>query len=164
MQVIHIGNPILRKIAEPIENFDAELSSFVEELTKTMYEEDGVGLAAPQVAVSKRLFVFDDGSGPRVMINPEILEKSIEQISMEEGCLSVPGIYADITRPAWVKIRYQDVEGQIHEELFEGYSGRIVQHEYDHLEGILFIDYLSPAKKALLRPKLNNIMKGKVSK
>ena len=164
MQVIYIGNPILREISKPVESFDSELRRFVEELTRTMYEDDGVGLAAPQVAVSKRLFVFDDGSGPRVIINPEILEKGTEKVSIEEGCLSIPGIYANVIRPSWVKMLFQDIKGETHEELFEGYAGRIVQHEYDHLDGILFIDYLSPAKKALLRPKLNSIIKGKVAK
>lgn len=164
MQIIYIGNPILREVSKPVEKFDEELGAFVEELTKTMYEEDGVGLAAPQVAVSKRLFVFDDGSGPRVIINPEIIEKGIEEVTMEEGCLSIPGIYANITRPSWVKMRFQDVKGEVNEEVFEGYAGRIVQHEYDHLEGVLFVDYLSPAKKALLRPKLNNIIKGKLAR
>lgn len=162
MHIVYIGNPVLREKSETVKDFDDNLKTFVKELTSIMYREDGVGLAAPQVAVLKRLFVFDDGSGPKVIINPEILEKSKELVIMEEGCLSIPGIYADLQRPEWVKMRYQDIDGNIHEELFDGYAGRIVQHEHDHLNGVLFIDYLSPAKKMMIRPRLREIMKGKI--
>jgi peptide deformylase len=162
MKVIYIGNPLLRLIAKKIEVFDEKLREFVEELSKTMYVEDGVGLAAPQVGISKRIFVYDAGEGIRVVINPEFLWKSEETVKMEEGCLSIPGIYADLFRPSRVRLRYQDVEGNFHEEELSEYAARIVQHEADHLDGVLFVDHLSAAKRALLKSKLNQIMREKV--
>jgi len=162
MKVIYIGNPLLRLVSKKIEVFDEKLREFVEELSKAMYVEDGVGLAAPQVGVSKRIFVYDAGEGIRVVINPEFLWKSEETVQMEEGCLSIPGIYADLFRPSSVKLRYQDVEGNFHEEELSEYAARIVQHEADHLEGVLFVDHLSSAKRALLKSKLNQIMREKV--
>ncbi|HOY26792.1 MAG TPA: peptide deformylase, partial [Mesotoga sp.] len=161
-KVIYIGNPLLRLVSKKIEVFDEKLREFVEELSKAMYVEDGVGLAAPQVGVSKRIFVYDAGEGIRVVINPEFLWKSEETVQMEEGCLSIPGIYADLFRPSSVKLRYQDVEGNFHEEELSEYAARIVQHEADHLEGVLFVDHLSSAKRALLKSKLNQIMREKV--
>ncbi|NLX34027.1 MAG: peptide deformylase [Thermotogaceae bacterium] len=160
--MIYIGNPLLRLVSKKIEVFDEKLREFVEELSKAMYVEDGVGLAAPQVGVSKRIFVYDAGEGIRVVINPEFLWKSEETVQMEEGCLSIPGIYADLFRPSSVKLRYQDVEGNFHEEELSEYAARIVQHEADHLEGVLFVDHLSSAKRALLKSKLNQIMREKV--
>ncbi|MDD4479148.1 MAG: peptide deformylase [Mesotoga sp.] len=162
VKVIYIGNPLLRLVSKKIEVFDEKLREFVEELSKAMYVEDGVGLAAPQVGVSKRIFVYDAGEGIRVVINPEFLWKSEETVQMEEGCLSIPGIYADLFRPSSVKLRYQDVEGNFHEEELSEYAARIVQHEADHLEGVLFVDHLSSAKRALLKSKLNQIMREKV--
>ena len=160
MRIIYVGNPILRKRSAKITDFDDDLKEFVERLTEVMYTEDGVGLAAPQVGVLKRVIVFDDGSGSKVMINPVIVSSGNDTVVMEEGCLSVPGIYADISRPASVNVRYQDIDGRVVEELLEGYAARIVQHETDHLDGRLFIDYLSSAKKIALRPQLVEIMKG----
>ena len=162
MKVIYIGNPLLRLVSKKIEVFDEKLREFVEELSKAMYVEVGVGLAAPQVGVSKRIFVYDAGEGIRVVINPEFLWKSEETVQMEEGCLSIPGIYADLFRPSSVKLRYQDVEGNFHEEELSEYAARIDQHEADHLEGVLFVDHLSSAKRALLKSKLNQIMREKV--
>ncbi|KUK67818.1 MAG: Peptide deformylase [Mesotoga infera] len=159
MKVIYIGNPILRNVSESVKVFDDDLRAFVKELSKTMYVEDGVGLAAPQVAVSRRIFVYDPGDGLRVVINPEILSRSDETVKMEEGCLSIPGIYADIYRPSTVRIHYRDEYGQHHEEDLTDYPARIVQHESDHLEGVLFVDYLSASKRAVLKPKLNQIIK-----
>jgi peptide deformylase len=159
MKVIYVGNPVLRLVSEEIEVFDAELKDFVQELVKTMYTEDGVGLAAPQIGVSRRVFVYDAGFGIQIVINPEFLWLSEEKVKMEEGCLSVPGIYADVLRPARVKLRYRDLEGNHHEEELEGYPARIVQHEADHLDGVLFIDHLAPARRALLKPRLSQIMK-----
>lgn len=159
MNIIYLGNPLLREHSVEVTEFDQNFKEFIKELSKTMYVEDGVGLAAPQVGVLKRVFVFDDGSGLRVMVNPVILEKSVEEVKLEEGCLSVPGVYADVIRPQWVKMRYQDIDGNIQEELLDDYAGRIVQHEGDHLDGILFIDHISPTKKTLLRSKLAKIIK-----
>jgi len=160
--VIYIGNPILRDVSEKVEVFDDELRQFVKELSRTMYVEDGVGLAAPQVAISQRLFVYDPGDGLRVVVNPEILFRSDEKVKIEEGCLSIPGIYADVVRPASVRIRYQDEYGHYHEDDLTDYPARIVQHETDHLDGILFVDYLSSAKRAILKPKLDQIIKESV--
>lgn len=159
MNIICLGNPLLREHSVEVTEFDQQFKDFIKELAKTMYVEDGVGLAAPQVGVLKRVFVFDDGSGLRVMVNPVILEISEEKVKLEEGCLSVPGIYADVIRPKAVKMRYQDIDGNVHEEQIDEYAGRIVQHEGDHLDGVLFIDHISPTKKTLLRSKLAKIMK-----
>lgn len=162
MKIIYIGNPILRLVSEKVVTFDEELREFIQELGKTMYVEDGVGLAAPQVGISRRIFVYDAGEGMKIVINPVFLQKSEEQIKMEEGCLSVPGVYADVLRPSSVKLGYNDILGNYHEEELEGYAARIVQHESDHLEGVLFVDHLSIAKRTLLKPKLNQIAKESV--
>ncbi len=127
-----------------------------------MYRDDGVGLAAPQVDKSIRVFVYDDGNGLNVVINPEILKRSENKLKMEEGCLSVPGIYADIFRSQSIKVKYFDIEGKKHQKGLIVYEARIFQHEFDHLEGVLFIDYLSTAKKAILRSKINKIKKGEI--
>ena len=111
------------------------------------------------MGVLKRVFAFDDGYGLRIIVNPVILDKGEELVKLEEGCLSIPGIYADVIRPKWVLMRYQDINGETHEEKFDEYAGRIVQHEGDHLDGVLFIDHSSPAKKTLIRQKLARIMK-----
>jgi peptide deformylase len=137
-----------------------------------MYYSDGVGLAAPQVGLSIRLFIVDASSGAdeepelkdfkKVFINPEIIEITGDEWIMNEGCLSLPEIREDVLRPDKVRIKYFDENFVEHEEEFKGFAGRVVQHEYDHLDGILFIDYLSPLRKRLLKSKLNNIARGKV--
>jgi len=162
VNVIYLGNPTLRKKAKRVEKFDEELKKFIEELTKVMYRDDGVGLAAPQVDESIRVFVYDDGNGLNVVINPEILKRSENKVKMEEGCLSVPGIYADVFRAQSVEVKYFDIEGKEHHKELSDYEARIFQHEFDHLEGVLFIDYLSTAKKAILRSRINKIKKGEV--
>ncbi len=139
---------------------------------ETMYYSDGAGLAAPQVGLSLRIFVADASAAAdenpeyknfkKVFINPEIIETFGEEWIMNEGCLSLPEIREDIKRPDKVRIRYVDENFEAHDDVFEGYPGRIIQHEYDHLEGILFIDRLSPLKKRLLKSKLRNIALGKV--
>lgn len=162
MKVIYLGNPILRKKAKEIEKYDEKLKKFAEEMAKVMYRDDGVGLAAPQVSESVRMFVFDAGEGLNTVINPEILKRNEKKVKMEEGCLSIPGIYADVFRPEEVEVKYFDVAGKECHKVLTGYAARVFQHEFDHLEGILFIDYLSTAKKAVLRSKLNKIKKGEV--
>ena len=162
---IHIyGDPVLRKKAEPITNFDTELDSFATDMVETMLVEDGIGLAAPQVGVSKRLIVIgmpvDDDPDNRkifVMINPEILEYGEEEVTAEEGCLSLPDIQEEVTRPNFLKVRFQDLKGETHEFEAEGYFTRVIQHEMDHLDGVLFIDHLSPLKKTMLRSKLKRL-------
>jgi peptide deformylase len=137
-----------------------------------MYYSDGVGLAAPQIGKSIRLFLIDASSGAeeepelegfkKVFINAEIIETSGEEWVMNEGCLSLPEIREDVTRKDEVRIRYFDENFVEHEETFKGFAGRVIQHEYDHLEGALFIDYLSPLRKRLLKKRLNAIATGKV--
>lgn len=167
------GDPMLRKKAEPIDKNYEGLQELIENMWETMYYSDGVGLAAPQIGKAIRIFVIDASSGAdeepelkdfkKVFINPEILEISGDKWVMNEGCLSLPEIREDVTRPDKVRIRYVDENFEPHEEVYTGYAGRIIQHEYDHLEGILFIDYLSPLRKRLLKSKLGNIARGKVT-
>jgi len=165
------GDPLLRKKANNIENND-ETKEIIQNMWETMYHSDGVGLAAPQVGKSIRIFIVDATSGAdeepelkdfkKVFINPEIIEISGEEWLMNEGCLSLPEIREDVSRPDRVRIKYLDENFDEREEEFTGYAGRIIQHEYDHLEGTLFIDYLSPLRKRLLKGKLTAIAKGKV--
>ena len=167
------GDPLLRKKAKPVEKNDDELKEIIENMWETMYYSDGVGLAAPQVGKSIRIFLIDASSGAdeepelkdfkKVFINPEIVETSGDNWVMNEGCLSLPEIREDVTRPDEVRIKYLDENFEEHEEVFKGFAGRIIQHEYDHLEGVLFVDYLSPLRKRLLKGKLNNIARGKVT-
>lgn len=166
------GDSVLRKKAQEIDKDFPNLEEIVENMWETMYYSDGVGLAAPQIGMSIRIFVIDASSGAdeepglkdfkKVFINPEIIEKKGDEWAMNEGCLSLPEIREDVTRPEEVTIRYFDENFVEHTETFKGFAGRIIQHEYDHLEGILFIDYLSPLRKRLLKSKLLNISKGKV--
>lgn len=166
------GDPILRKRAQEIDEKLEDLPEIIENMWETMYYSDGVGLAAPQVGMSIRLFLVDASSGAdeepelkdfkKVFINPEIIEIKGEEWVFNEGCLSLPEIREDVTRPNEVRLRYFDENFVEHEEVFKGFAGRVIQHEYDHLEGKLFIDYLSPLKKRLLKGKLSNIAHGKV--
>ena len=166
------GDPILRKKAKKIEKDHENLNEILENMWETMYYSDGVGLAAPQVGLSIRLFLIDASSGAdeepeladfkKVFINPEIVETLGDEWVMNEGCLSLPEIREDVVRKDIVKLRYFDENFNEHIEEFKGFAGRVIQHEYDHLEGKLFIDYLSPLRKRLLKGKLQNISKGKV--
>jgi len=169
------GSPILRKKAVNVdlENINKEeLKKFIDSMFETMYASDGVGLAAPQVGESIRIFVVDasemDKNDPelqnfkKIFINPIILKKYGEHKIFNEGCLSLPGIREDITRPESITIRYYDENFELQEEDFSGIKSRIIQHEYDHLEGILFIDHVSPLKRKLLQSKLNKITKGQI--
>ncbi|MFN4199754.1 peptide deformylase [Fervidobacterium gondwanense] len=157
MKVRVLGDPVLRKKAVPVTDF-ASVRAILEEFKMTMYSEDGVGLAAPQVGISQRFFGMDDGSGFKMIVNPEIIEHSDEKEFGEEGCLSVPGVFADVARYKWVRVRYQDEHGSYHEELLEGYPARIFQHEYDHLDGVLFIDHLDSKTRVALSQQLKKIM------
>lgn len=167
------GEPLLRKVAEPIaKNMDG-LQQLIDDMFETMYHSDGVGLAAPQIGKSLRIFVIDASSAAdddepelegfkKAFINPEILERRGDEWVMNEGCLSLPEIREDVSRPEFVKIRYVDENFVEHVEEYGGFAARVIQHEYDHLEGILFIDYLSPLRKRMLKGKLTAISKGKV--
>ncbi len=166
------GDPLLRRTAKEIDKDDPQLKEIIENMWETMYYSDGVGLAAPQVGKSIRLFIVDASSGAdeepelkdfkKVFINPTILETDGEEWIMNEGCLSLPDIREDVSRPDEVTINYFDEDFNEHEETFKGFAGRVIQHEYDHLEGVLFIDHLSALRKRLLKGKLQNIAKGKV--
>lgn len=141
------GDPVLRTTANPIEDFDRSLARLVEDMLETMYESSGVGLAAPQVGVARRLFVFDDGqTGPGALVNPELSDFEGEQDG-EEGCLSLPGIFFDLRRALAVTARGLDPTGKHVEIRGEGLLARIFQHEVDHLNGKLFIDHLPPEQR-----------------
>lgn len=147
------GDPVLRTPTKPVERIDDRIRKLVEDMIETMYAAPGVGLAAPQVGVSRRVAVFDaqDGLGARVMINPVLVETGGEDWVYEEGCLSVPGHYWEITRPGFARVEALDLEGRRVEYAGEELMGRVLQHELDHLDGVLLIQRLSrrERKKAL---------------
>jgi peptide deformylase len=148
MQIVTLGNGVLRANAEEIKNIDGRTAKTAAEMLKIMEEAKGIGLAAPQVGISERLFVCRAGDDvPRVFINPEIIELAEENSKFEEGCLSLPGIYADVTRPAAVRIRAWNEKGKSFTIDAEGLLARVIQHELDHLNGIMFIDHLSELKR-----------------
>jgi len=156
LNILEFPDPRLKTVADEVKSFDSELKKLVEDMTETMYSANGIGLAATQVNVHKRLLVLDvseEQDQPLVYINPEILSQSGEQ-NQEEGCLSVPGIYASIKRAEYVTVKAQNTDGIIFEEQLEGLHAVCVQHEMDHLIGRLFVDYLSPLKRNLVRKKL----------
>ncbi len=143
LDIYTIGADVLRNQAAAIDKFDDELAAFVEKMFVTMKQGKGVGLAAPQVGVSQRLFVIQiDGDKPRVFINPEIVETSVDLVGFEEGCLSIPGVYADLDRPAEVRVQAWNERGRRFVLGAEGFLARVVQHELDHLNGVLFTDRL----------------------
>ena len=148
MQIVKLGAGSLREKSVPVEAVTDEIRKLAAEMLELMYKADGVGLAAPQVGKNIRMFVADDGSGPGVFINPQITGTSPELADFEEGCLSVPGVYEKVMRPACVRIQAQDENGRRRVVQAEGFLARILQHEYDHLDGVLFIDHIDPEKKA----------------
>ncbi len=161
LPVIKMGHPTLRKVAKPVTQFDIDLENFVSDLIETMKLNDGIGLAAPQVNVSKRLFVVDkelinEDWQAQAYINPEILSREGSE-RIEEGCLSIPGVRAEVDRPARIRARYQLLNGETVEEEMDGVLARVFQHEYDHLEGILFVDKLPLLKRKLLEPQLKEL-------
>jgi peptide deformylase len=156
LNILEFPDPRLRTIAKKVEIFDEPLKKLIKDMTETMYLAPGIGLAATQVNVHKRLLVLDiseDQSQPRVYINPEIPTATGEQ-NCEEGCLSVPGIYAKVKRAENILVKAQDADGNFFEEQLDGLHAVCVQHELDHLEGRLFVDYLSPLKRNMVRKKL----------
>lgn len=166
--IVAYGDPVLRKKAEEISPDYPGLKELIADMFETMYNANGVGLAAPQIGKSIRLFVIDaepmDEENlkgfKKVFINPEILEEDGEEWGMEEGCLSIPGIREDVYRQDVIQIRYFDENFVEHTETFDDMAARVIQHEYDHIEGVLFTDHLSGIKKRLLKSKLLNISKG----
>lgn len=162
--IILYGHPTLRLKANAVEQVGPEIDRLVEDMIETMLEAEGIGLAAPQVNEPLALCVvnsglIEEGTEPKAYLNPVVLESSGEA-TMEEGCLSIPDIREDVNRPERIKIRYQDLSGQEHVEECDGMLARVLQHEIDHLNGILFIDYLSPMKRKLLAKRLKRIATG----
>ena len=161
LNILHFPDPRLRTHAEVVTEFDAELKKLVDDMFETMYEAPGIGLAATQVNVHRRLLVMDvseDKSAPRVLINPELIKTEGEE-EMDEGCLSVPGYYETVRRAEKIRVRAQDVEGNWFEFDSDGLEAVCVQHEIDHLEGKLFVDYLSNLKRDRIRKKLEKSRK-----
>ncbi len=154
LPIVIFPDPILREPCAPVDRVDDEMRRFLDNMMETMYDAPGVGLAAPQVGVLRRVLVMDPGfrkadgpSEPYMLINPEILSVGETPRVYEEGCLSIPEMYAEVERPSSVRVRYIDREGAVQERLFEEHAATVVQHEIDHLNGVLFIDYLSRLKR-----------------
>lgn len=168
------GHPVIRKVAEPIDANYPDLAKLIADMYETMYATEGIGLAAPQIGRSIRVVVIDvdpcseihpELAGVKMtLINPtlEVIEDG-NKCSTEEGCLSVPGIHESVTRIEKIHLNWYDENFVEHDEIIEGYLARVVQHEYDHLEGKVFIDHLSPIRKQLIKAKVTNIIKGRVS-
>lgn len=154
-------DPRLKKPCEPIVQVTAELSQLASDMLETMYDAPGIGLAAPQVGAMKRIIVMDcikDGTPePMVLLNPRVVWSSEDQASYEEGCLSIPDQYAEVKRPASVKVQWMDLNGAEQERTFEGLWATCVQHEIDHLDGKLFIDYLGPLKRQMITRKMEKL-------
>lgn len=155
--------PVLRQRAATIESFDDALAHTVGAMFERMYASGGVGLAAPQVGLRQRILVLnaegERGTGEELaMINPEIVGREGSPSDYEEGCLSFPGIYAQVTRPERCTVRYQDLEGKAHEQSFDGFTSRIIQHEFDHLEGVLLVDRMSPTDKLRNKAALEDLI------
>lgn len=177
LPIIAYGDPVLRKRAKDIEPGSIDVKTLSENMFDTMYAASGVGLAAPQIGQSIRMFVVDgeplNEDEPeedvdqglvgfkKVFINPEIIEEAGDDWGFEEGCLSIPGIRGEVFRPEIIVIRYLDTDWKEHEEEYEGMAARIIQHEYDHLDGKLFTDYLPTLRRQLIKKKLADITKGK---
>jgi len=156
LQVLEFPDPRLRTVAKPVAAFDEALQGLVRDMLETMYEENGIGLAATQVDVHQRLLVMDtseERNRPRVYVNPRLVSTEGTQV-YEEGCLSVPGIYASVERAERVRVQAMDQQGELFEEELEGLDAICLQHEMDHLTGKLFVDYLSPLKRQMVRKKL----------
>ncbi len=172
LPVTAYGHPVLRKVGKEIDKDYPDLEEFLNNMWETMYFSEGVGLAAPQVNRAIRVFIVDASPyGEQIpeardfrqtFINPVIKERLGDDKLMEEGCLSIPQIREEVSRQESVKIQYYDADWNFHEEEFSGMIARIIQHEYDHIEGILFTDHLSSMRKTMLRSKLSNISKGKI--
>jgi peptide deformylase len=142
LDIITLGDEVLHEKAQPIQDFGPEVSMLADAMFDAMEADNGIGLAGPQIGVLKRIFVTDAPDEPRVFINPEIIETSFETVSIEEGCLSVPGIFAQLQRPERITVQARDAKGKLFTLKAEGMLARVIQHENDHLNGILFIDRL----------------------
>ncbi len=167
------GQPVLREKAENISADYPKLNELIDNMFNTMYNAEGIGLAAPQVGLAIRMFVIDleplaedderYASFKKVFINPVIEEYSDETNTFQEGCLSLPGINESVTRPKKIRIKYLDQDFKEHEEVYDDFFARCIQHEYDHIESKLFVDKISPIRKQLIKSKLNNLLKGTIN-
>ena len=172
LPVVAYGHPVLKKVAKEIDPSFPNLKEFIADMFETMYQSDGVGLAAPQVNQSIRLFVVDSSAFAekypdaanfkKVFINAAIYRQEGEEWSFNEGCLSFPGLREDIVRKPVIYIKYFDENFQPHDERIDGINARVVQHEYDHINGIVFVDRMSSLRKMILKGRLSDISKGKV--
>ena len=181
MKIITLPNPILKKKSDPIDKVDNKIKKLMDEMLNTMYKAPGIGLAAPQIGINKRVIVMDTSTRPGLkryqeeknekkeeikpnpiqMANPELIGVSEKKETDEEGCLSIPGIMGDVTRSSSCKIKYLDRKGESKELLAKGLLARCVQHEIDHVNGVLFIDYLSKTKKNIILRKIKKQQKEK---
>jgi peptide deformylase len=172
LPIVAYGHPTLKKVAQDIESSYPGLEKLIEDMWETMYGANGVGLAAPQVNKSIRLFVIDatpyaeeypETNGfKKVFINAHIFEETGEEIEINEGCLSLPGMSEEVSRKPKIVIKYVDENFVPHEETYEGFIARVIQHEYDHIEGVLYVDRITPFRRMLLKGKLRDISEGKV--
>jgi peptide deformylase len=177
LPIVGYGSQVLRKVCEDIKKDEIDIVKLAEDMFETMYKASGVGLAGPQVGQAYRIFVVDGTpiisnaesdeeidpslvNFKKTFINARIIEERGEKWPYEEGCLSIPGIRADVYRPETVVIKYFDLNWEEHTEEYSGMAARIIQHEYDHIEGVLFTDHLAPLKKQMLKKRLLNIQKG----
>jgi peptide deformylase len=167
--IVAYGDPVLKKVCKNIDQEYPELQQLVDDMFETMYAASGVGLAAPQIGLSIRLFIVDTGADEdgkegfkRVFINAEIVDESGDEWAFNEGCLSIPDIREDVMRKPTILIKYYDELWVLHQEKVTGMAARVIQHEYDHIEGKLFTDKLSLLRKRMLKSKLDNIAKGNV--
>lgn len=173
LPIVGYGSPVLKQKAGDIDASYPGLSELIDNMWETMYNAAGVGLAAPQIGKPIRLFVIDASpfeeeqkdlkDFKKVFINAQIIEEKGEEWFFNEGCLSFPDLREDVARKPIIRIRYEDENFQTHETVFGGLAARIIQHEYDHIEGIVFVDRISPLKRRLIKSKLNNIVKGAVN-
>ncbi len=169
--IVIYGHPILRKVAADIDRDYPGLEQLIADLFETMYHSEGLGLAAPQIGKSVRIFVIDGKPAAedepaladfkKAFINPHITEKKGELVPMTEGCLSIPNLRDEVYRESHIRITYYDEQWNFHDKVYEGYAARIIQHEYDHLDGIMFTDKVNPLRKRLLKSKLTAISKGR---
>jgi peptide deformylase len=166
LPILLVPDPVLRAKAKPVRPEDADrIRALAPQMLETMYKAPGIGLAAPQIGVGLRLVVIDlqkdDSPGPMVLVNPEVIRHSAEMATREEGCLSLPNQYAEVTRPANVTVKYQDLDGKTQQIQGDGLMAACLQHEIDHLDGVLFVDHLSPLKRNMLLRKLAKEQKAK---
>lgn len=176
LPIVAYGEPVLKKRADKIESINDDIQKLIEDMYETMYNANGVGLAAPQVGKSIRLFIVDgspfaEDEEPethylkgfkQVFINPEIVTEKGSEWGFHEGCLSIPGIREEVFRKEELTIKFTDEKGKEHKETFAGYAARIIQHEFDHLEGKLFVEKINPLRRQLLKRRLDEISKGDV--